>query len=87
MVDTETDTAQRPDFCEGRPGSAVAIAPGTNGEHDSVEVADEGYDCPQDPVGKYRIRVQYASTDTVAFWLCADCRDAYHDSIIAKVNG
>ena len=75
-----------PDFCEGRPMSAVGIALDEDSEHESVEVLDEGYPCPNEPIGLFRTHVQYAGEDTLAFWFCAECRDANADGIIEEVS-
>ena len=79
--------SEEPDFCEGWPMSAVGIEVDENGKEQSVEVLDEGYPCPNEPVGLFRMRVRYAGEDTMAFWFCEDCRESHAEAIIEEVSG
>lgn len=73
------------ELCDTRAnGTAVVIE--TDDGDETTEIANEGYPCPNDAVGKYKLETH--SGGTMDFWLCEPHLEHYRDQgvIVEEVD-
>lgn len=53
-------------------------------EDGSYDVEEEGFMCPNDAVGEFKLEVEGGGT--MDFWLCEDCREQQEPHIVEEVT-